>query len=119
MQDDDEEFVELSASERDVLKTILQDFLLLQNSRKPSGKRIHSYMKQRKIWINQRDFLVKHARPKIVKSLYEKKVIQKHPIVGYVLGIKEMYLEQIFDLLNNEDWDLVLQLAGVWVDCGK
>ncbi|TAD94130.1 MAG: hypothetical protein EAY75_00390 [Bacteroidetes bacterium] len=116
-EEDNDEFVVLSEAEREVLEGTIKKYLLLQNFVDKAGKRVRFYMTQKSIWINDKHFLKKHPRPRIIHALLRKKVIQPHHIVGYCIHIKEAYLTQIFDLLNNENWELVMQLSGVWVDC--
>lgn len=116
-ENDEDEFVVLSVAEREVLEDIIKKYLLLQNFVNAQGRRIKFYMTQKSIWINDKHLLKKHPRSRIVHALLRKNVIQPHHIVGYCIHINEAYINQIFDLLNNENWELVMQLSGVWVDC--
>jgi hypothetical protein len=114
MQDDsDDSFLELTHTEREALRLILSEFLLYQNYQ-GAGKRY--CMRQKSIWINRKNFLEPNKHPKGAKGLWKKKAIQKHPILGYQISIKPMYLDQIYTLLDNDDWELVMHLAGVWID---
>lgn len=109
----EESFIALNQHEREALRFILEEFLLYQSYRNLPTRQC---MRQRTIWINRKNFLENNAKMKGVRGLYRKKAIKPHAILGYTISIKEEYLSQIYNLLDNGDWDLVLQLAGIWLD---
>jgi hypothetical protein len=110
MQEDEE--IVLTVSECEALHHILDQFLLYQTYNK-SGVRY--CMRNKIIWINQKNYVEK-SKHKGTKGLLRKKIIQPHPILGYQVRIKSEYLEQIYDLLDNQDRGLVVQLANIWVE---
>lgn len=115
VNDSEDDFIELTTSERDALRIILEGFLLRQSYKNKRGVK-SMYMRQHKIWINNKNFLQNNTKPRGVNGLLRKKILHPHPILGYYVCIKETYLSQIYNLLDNGDWDLALQLSGVWLE---
>lgn len=116
MQEDEEEVLQLSEKERTILKGLLQRYIPKNDSASPALKRIKFYMLQKQIWIPEKKLLKEHPHPNIIRSLVKKKILKPHHIVGYQINIKNDFFQQINDLINNEDWELTVQLAGIWVE---
>ena len=57
----------------------------------------------------------KNQNNRTIKGLLSKNVIKPH-LVGHKISIKAQYLNQIYTLADSDEWELVKQLAGVWLD---
>lgn len=114
---DTEDFLTLNQNELDMVMLIFNQFALHEFYRDENGKIRKRLMRQRHIWISDKKFFQKNEGKKSIKTLLEKKVIVPH-LVGFRIGIKEEYLNQIYNLADNGDWELVKQLSAVWLECG-
>ena len=100
----------LNEAERKTLYQILKLFLAHQAQKDGDGY----YIRKKDIYINDKNFLKKHTHQKGFKGLKEKGVLQHY--IYYKIVIKKDYIDQVYVLLDTQDWELVLQLAGVWLE---
>jgi hypothetical protein len=50
------------------------------------------------------------------KGLLQKGVLQFVEVWGYQLAIKDEFIEQVYTLLDTREWELILQMSGVWLE---
>jgi len=107
--------MDLSENEKQALIGLFLDYSLKQPQSR-SSKFKYLFMRNRRVWIAEKDFLNKYRSKKILKSLLEKKILSPHPILGYQFFIREQYVEKIYRLADHGDISLLTQLVGLWIE---
>ena len=111
----DNQNLELTQREREVLMELFEENLLRDNYRDYHGKHQTRIYRSRHLDIKDVRFAKKVKQDPILQSLVEKKVIVKEKI-WYRLYIKESYMNAIYNLADQGNWDLVTQLANTWIE---
>lgn len=106
----------LSNHERSIIMELWQTYCLHEYIPDEKGRRKKKLMRQKNIWINDIHFLKKNKHKKSINNLIEQKVIQAHPIMGFTFKIREEYLHKIYNLADAGNWDLLEQLAELWIE---
>lgn len=107
--------LELNRYERSAIMEVFKTYSLQESRVNSEGKFVKKYMRQRIIWIQSPDFKRQHQHLKTYQSLFKRKIIRPH-IVGFQMSLRAEYLEQIYDLADQDYYDLVEQLANLWVE---
>ena len=110
--------IKLTEHERKVVSEIFFEYTLHEVYLDDHRRRQKRFMRQRAIWINDEQFLKKNKKKKSIQSLVRKNIIVKH-LVGYRLFIRHEYMDQLYDLADTaeeENHDLIFQMASVWVE---
>lgn len=107
--------MDLYDNEKEVLIDLFLSYALKQpQSHSRKVKRL--FMRNRRIWIAEKDFIKRYQPKKVLQDLLAKKVIVAHPIFGYQFFIREAYVEKIYLLADHGDISLLTQLVGLWVE---
>ncbi len=100
-------------------KEVLIDLFLTYALKQPqthTRKIKRLFMRNKKIWIAEKDFIKRYKSKKVLQALLEKRIITAHPIFGYQFLIREQYVEKIYLLADHGDIALLTQLVGLWVE---
>lgn len=109
---------ELTEHERDFLFDLFLQYALRETYIDSEGSYRKRFMRQTRIWIQDAKFTQKYKRKRSMHNLLQKKVIVKNDIWGYDFFINEDFKEQIYDLADNEDFELIKQMMTVWIVFG-
>ena len=108
----------LNNYERKAIMEIFHNYTLWETYTDDRGYKKQKFMRNRVIWINDKDFLKKNKSRKSILSLVKKNIIRPH-IFAFKMSIKKEYLHQIYSLADNEDFNLIEQLIAIWVEVGN
>jgi hypothetical protein len=106
--------LQLTAFECQAIQALFSKYALIESYQDSKGCRRQRYMRQRTIWINDKNFKPQE-QSRSIRNLITKKVIVAH-WVGYKFSIRAEYFQQIYALLDNGDDEMVFQMAAVWLE---
>ncbi|GAB4410531.1 MAG: hypothetical protein OHK0053_37360 [Microscillaceae bacterium] len=73
-------------------------------------------MRNRRIWISDRNFLARHGHKESIQGLLQKKILRPHAILGYEFYIREAFIEKVYALADSGEDELLHQLVAIWVE---
>ena len=107
--------LDLNRYERAAIMEVFKTHTLQESVLNSEARFVKRYMRQRIIWIQSPDFKKAHQHLKTYQRLFKRKIIRPH-IVGFQMSLRAEYMEQIYDLADQEYYELIEQLANLWVE---